>query len=90
MLYTIKEITFNGYNEISFITLTSIFLGILVIIIKNPIASVLNLIGLFATIALYLILSGLKFLGKTIFGKMGILVVFMLVVLMLVVLISVV
>jgi len=38
-------------------------LGILVIISKNPIVSVLFLIGLFLCISVYLILTGLNFIG---------------------------
>ena len=38
-------------------------LGILVIISKNPIVSVLFLIGLFLCISCYLILTGLNFIG---------------------------
>jgi NADH-ubiquinone oxidoreductase chain 6 len=65
MLYIIKEISFNGYKEINLdiLYLFAILFGILVIISKNPIVSVLFLIGLFLTIACYLILSGLNFLG---------------------------
>jgi NADH-ubiquinone oxidoreductase chain 6 len=65
MLYIIKEISFNGYKEINLdiLYLFAVLFGILVIISKNPIVSVLFLIGLFLTIACYLILSGLNFLG---------------------------
>lgn len=55
----------QGYN-ISFIyilSLISIIFGIYVIISKNPILSVLFLIGLFSTIAVYLIVIGLHFIG---------------------------
>ena len=65
MLYIIKEISFNGYKEINLdiLYLFAVLFGIFVIISKNPIVSVLFLIGLFLTIACYLILSGLNFLG---------------------------
>jgi NADH-ubiquinone oxidoreductase chain 6 len=65
MLYIIKEISFNGYKEINLdiLYLFAVLFGILVIISKNPIVSVLFLIGLFLSIACYLILSGLNFLG---------------------------
>ena len=45
------------------ITLASIIFGIYTIISKNPIISVLFLIGLFASISLYLITTGLQFIG---------------------------
>jgi len=65
MLYIINEISFNGYKEINLdiLYIFSILFGILIIISKNPIVSVLFLIGLFLTIACYLILSGLNFIG---------------------------
>src|SRR5256885_14635325 len=65
MLYILKEIIFNGYKDIflDFLYVIAIICGILVIISKNPIVSVLFLIGLFLSIACYLILSGLNFLG---------------------------
>lgn len=65
MLYIMNEYTFNGYNEISLdiIYLIAILLSILVIISKNPVISVLFLIGLFLSISSYLILIGLNFIG---------------------------
>ena len=48
---------------LDFIFLFSIFLAMLVIISKNPIISVLYLIGLFFNIACYLILIGISFIG---------------------------
>ena len=65
MLYIVNEITFNGYNDISLdlIYVIAILLGTLVIISKNPIVSVLFLIGLFLSISSYLFLTGLNFLG---------------------------
>ena len=49
MLYIVNEMTFNGYNAVSLdiLYIIAILLGILVIISKNPIVSVLFLIGLF-------------------------------------------
>lgn len=44
-------------------SITSIIFGIYTIISKNPIVSVLFLIGLFSSVALYLITAGLYFLG---------------------------
>ena len=65
MLYIIKESTFSGYSEISLdiIYVIAILLGTLVIISKNPVVSVLFLIGLFLCISCYLILTGLNFIG---------------------------
>jgi NADH-ubiquinone oxidoreductase chain 6 len=65
MLYIVNEMTFNGYNAINLdlLYIIAILLGILVIISKNPIVSVLFLIGLFLTISAYLILTGLNFIG---------------------------
>lgn len=60
-----NEPTFSGYSEISLdiIYVIAILLGTLVIISKNPIISVLFLIGLFLSISCYLILTGLNFIG---------------------------
>ena len=65
MLYIVNEMTFNGYNAVNLdiLYIIAILLGILVIISKNPIVSVLFLIGLFLCIAAYLILTGLNFIG---------------------------
>lgn len=55
----------NGYRAevLDVISLVSILCGILVIISKNPILSVLFLIGLFLSIASYLMILGLNFIG---------------------------
>lgn len=65
MLYIMNESIFTGYNQISLdlIYLIAILFGTLVIISKNPIISVLFLIGLFLSISCYLILTGLNFIG---------------------------
>jgi len=65
MLYIVNEMTFSGYNVINLdlLYIIAILLGILVIISKNPIVSVLFLIGLFLCISGYLILTGLNFIG---------------------------
>jgi NADH-ubiquinone oxidoreductase chain 6 len=57
--------TNNGYltEILDFISFISILCGILVVIFKNPIFSVLFLIGLFVSIAGYLVLLGLDFIG---------------------------
>jgi NADH-ubiquinone oxidoreductase chain 6 len=55
----------NGFllSSLDYLTLLSITSGILVIITRNPIVSVLYLIGLFLNISIYLILIGLNFIG---------------------------
>jgi len=65
MLYIVNEATFNGYSvyNLDLLHILAILFGILVIISKNPIVSVLFLIGLFLAISGYLILTGLNFLG---------------------------
>jgi NADH-ubiquinone oxidoreductase chain 6 len=65
MLYILNESTFTGYNPLSLDIdyLIAIVLGTLVIITKNPVISVLFLIGLFLSISCYLILIGLNFIG---------------------------
>jgi len=64
-LFLINETFTNGYitNTLDIISLLAILFGIFVIISKNPIVSVLFLIGLFACISSYLILLGLTFIG---------------------------
>jgi NADH-ubiquinone oxidoreductase chain 6 len=65
MLYIVNECTFTGYNPISLDLdyLFAIVSGTFVIITKNPVISVLFLIGLFLIISCYLILIGLNFIG---------------------------
>jgi len=55
----------NGYRVefLDVLSLAAILSGILVIVSKNPIVSVLFLIGLFLSIASYLIILGLNFIG---------------------------
>jgi NADH-ubiquinone oxidoreductase chain 6 len=64
-MFIVNECTFTGYNPLSLdlAYLIAILLGTLVIITKNPVISVLFLIGLFLTISCYLILIGLNFIG---------------------------
>lgn len=64
-LFIINEIFTNGYNIeiLNVISILAVFCGIYVIISKNPIVSVLFLIGLFLGISSYLILIGLSFIG---------------------------
>jgi NADH-ubiquinone oxidoreductase chain 6 len=64
-LYLLSETFTNNYRAefLDVISLLAILCGILVIITKNPIVSVLFLIGLFLSIAGYLMLLGLNFIG---------------------------
>lgn len=61
----INETFTNGYKAeiLDILSLIAILSGILVIISKNPIVSVLFLIGLFLSISGYLIILGLSFIG---------------------------
>ena len=63
MLFISNE--FFGFSVIflDVIIVLSIFFGILIIISKNPIVSVLHLIMLFSCISCYLILLGINFIG---------------------------
>ena len=64
-LYTLTENLTNGYTHyiLDLLGVVAILCAIYVIIIKNPIVSVLFLIGLFTNISVYLILLGLDFIG---------------------------
>ncbi len=64
-LFLINETFTNGYiyNMLDLISIFAIFCAISVIVNKNPIISVLFLIGLFASISSYLIILGLNFIG---------------------------
>lgn len=64
-LYLLSEVFTSGffYSWLDIFSFSSILCGISVIISKNPIVSVLFLIGLFFTIAAYLMLLGLNFIG---------------------------
>ena len=64
-LVLINETFTNGYRAgaLDLLTLASILSGIFVIVSKNPIVSVLFLIGLFLSIACYLLVLGINFLG---------------------------
>jgi NADH-ubiquinone oxidoreductase chain 6 len=63
--FVMTEISTNGYNIeiLDILSLIAILCGILVIITKNPIESVLFLIGLFMCIASILTILGLNFIG---------------------------
>nr|YP_010632642.1 NADH dehydrogenase subunit 6 [Cladonia furcata]WBP63448.1 NADH dehydrogenase subunit 6 [Cladonia furcata]WBP63572.1 NADH dehydrogenase subunit 6 [Cladonia furcata] len=64
-LLLIDETYANGFKTefLNIISLASILSGIFVIISKNPIVSVLFLIGLFLSIACYLFILGINFIG---------------------------
>ena len=64
-LFLLNETFTNGSNHglLTFISLASILCGIFVITSKNPIVSVLFLIGLFLSIACYLLMLGINFIG---------------------------
>lgn len=64
-LFLISDIKTNGFlvEILDILSLICILFGIYTIISKNPIISVLFLIGLFSTISCYLILIGLSFIG---------------------------
>jgi NADH-ubiquinone oxidoreductase chain 6 len=64
-LFLLLEDYTNGYTDefLDLFSLFSILCGIFVIISKNPIISVLFLIGLFLSIAGYLIMLGVTFIG---------------------------
>lgn len=64
-LYILNDITTYGY-KVAFLDIfyfICILFGVYIIISKNPIVSVLFLIGLFSTISAYLILAGVNFIG---------------------------
>ena len=64
-LFILYETYTDGYKAdiLDIISTSAILCGIFVIISKNPIVSVLFLIGLFASISCYLIMLGLSFIG---------------------------
>src|SRR6267154_2098125 len=64
-IYITSEAFTNGYRIeiLDIIAIIAIVSGIFVIISKNPIVSVLFLIGLFLSISSYLIILGINFIG---------------------------
>ncbi len=64
-LFIIDEMYTSGFKTgmLDIVSLFIILCGVLIIISKNPIVSVLFLIGLFGGVASYLILLGLNFIG---------------------------
>lgn len=65
LLLIINETYTNGFRveSLDLISLISIFCAILVIISKNPVVSVLYLIGLFFSISCYLMTLGINYIG---------------------------
>ena len=64
-LHLLNETFTNGLNYVflNFLALAAILCGIFVIISKNPIVSVLFLIGLFLSMSAYLMMLGINFIG---------------------------
>lgn len=64
-LYYINDVITNGYREswLDLFAFICILFGVLTITSKNPIVSVLFLIGLFSVISVYLIMVNLTFIG---------------------------
>lgn len=64
-LHILSETFTSGmyYDLLNVVSLAAIFCGLFVIITKNPIVSVLFLIGLFLSIATYLMMLGIHFIG---------------------------
>jgi NADH-ubiquinone oxidoreductase chain 6 len=65
LLQVTNENFTGGYKDIflDMFSILTIFCGIFVIVSKNPIVSILFLIGLFLSISSYLILLGMNFIG---------------------------
>jgi NADH-ubiquinone oxidoreductase chain 6 len=65
MLFNFFTTLTNGYSNpfLLFFSYLSVFLAISIIIAKNPVYSVLFLIGLFLTISLFYMLIGLEFIA---------------------------
>lgn len=63
--FSVKEVLISGYTvqSLEILSVIALLLSIAVIINKNPIGSLFYLIGLFGSISVYLILSGLTFIG---------------------------
>ena len=64
-LFILNEVYINGYinNILDIVSILAILSGIFVLNSKNPVVSVLFLIGLFANVAVFLNLIGLNFIG---------------------------
>lgn len=64
-LLVIYDTLFNGFKPefLDILSIIALLLGVTVITIKNPIGSLMCLIGLFGAISVYLIMIGLNFIG---------------------------
>lgn len=64
-LLVILDFLSNGYKSesLDLFSVIALLFGIVVIVIKNPIGSLMCLIGLFGAISVYLIIIGLNFIG---------------------------
>lgn len=64
-LMVILDFVSNGYKSesLDLFSVIALLFGTIVIIIKNPIGSLMCLIGLFGAISVYLIIIGLNFIG---------------------------
>ena len=64
-LFLLNESITSGSNSVflNFLSFASVLCGIFVIISKNPVVSVLFLIGLFLSISGYLMMLGINFIG---------------------------
>ena len=64
-LLVLLDLLGNGFKieSLELLSLVSLLFGILVITVKNPIGSLMCLIGLYGAISVYLILIGLNFIG---------------------------
>lgn len=64
-LHLLTDKLANGFNNniLNLFTLSALFFGVFVIITKNPILSILFLIGLFLSTSMYLMSLGINFIG---------------------------
>lgn len=63
--FVLSDYLTSGFKTefLDLISIVALFFGTTVIIIKNPIGSLISLIGLFGAISVYLIMIGLNFIG---------------------------
>jgi NADH-ubiquinone oxidoreductase chain 6 len=64
-LLVLYDYLFSGFKPefLDIISIIALLFGVTVITIKNPIGSLMCLIGLFGAISVYLIMIGLNFIG---------------------------
>lgn len=64
-LLVLFDLLSSGFKTefLEIISLIALLFGVSVIVIKNPISSLMCLIGLFGTVSVYLIIIGLNFIG---------------------------